>query len=153
MGALVEAQRIDLFRVEHHPGSNRRDVSQLAWWMTFGMPQPAALDPNRRLPLQWFPWSLGNIHSDHHVFVSNAGALPLEPSGRLRLRDLGVESALYLPLFYEAAQVGGLCAGWAVERSEWDSEQAFRLWEWGVTILVPPPSWGSWAASPRGAAV
>lgn len=146
---LITAQRVELFQITAGLRGSRTNATMIAWWRAHDMPDARSVDDQTVLSTSWFPWSLGNIPSDREVFIRNAGPLPTDPTCRQRLRDLGIESALYLPLHYSDELIGALCCGWREERSGWDREHLEKLQEWGTTVLSPPPTWGSWMANER----
>jgi hypothetical protein len=102
------------------------EVRLAAWWAAFGhdVGVPGETEP---MPIDWFPWTLGNIRNARHVFVRNAGPLPLRPGGPHRISDIGMGSSLYLPVQDGLGVVGGLCAYWVAERAAWPSEAVDHL--------------------------
>ena len=120
IAAAVEAQRAEIYA--------RTDdaVRLVGWWAAFGH-EVVPPDADRPVDPDWFPWTLGNIRQANHVFVRNAGPLPLRPDHEHRIRDLGMGSALYLPVQDGLGCVGALCVYWVVERDSWPSEHAARL--------------------------
>ena len=120
IAAAVEAQRAELY-------TRSDDVVRLTgWWAALGH-EVAPPGADRPMDPEWFPWTLGNIRRANHVFVRNAGPLPLRPDHEHRIRHLGMGSALYLPLQDGLGCVGALCVYWAEERDGWPSELAEHL--------------------------
>ena len=128
IGVLVGGQRTELF-VRRGDGMELRVA-----WSAPG--HESATDPwTDPIPFSWFPWSLGNIRPANHVFVRNAAALPLQPTGDSRVQDLGMGSCLHLPLHEGIEAIGAVCVYWVDERDDWPDEQAGRLAELGRTAL------------------
>lgn len=104
------AQRLELYRFE-------RDAALIE--ASAGM---AGYPTDPRVPLTWFPWSLGNIRSEEYVFIRNAGVLPTGPGSPLTLDDLGLVSALHVPVVDEIGRpVGAIAAYWCEECESWDT--------------------------------
>lgn len=120
MGVLVGAQRVELF-------VSRPEGMQLAgWWAALGF-EITPPSSGRALPHRWFPWSLGNLRPQNHVFVRNAADLPLRPRGRTSIGDLGMGSCLHLPLHDGVELIGAVCAYWCEARDDWPSRHAPQL--------------------------
>jgi hypothetical protein len=120
IAAAVEAQRAEIY--------TRTDdaVRLVGWWAALG--HDVELPTGERpMDPDWFPWTLGNIRRAHHVFVRNAGPLPLRPDHAHRIRDLGMGSALYLPVEDGLGCIAALCLYWAIERDDWPSDLASHL--------------------------
>ncbi len=117
---VVEADRAELYEIDGNQAHLR------CWWAAPGHlvvdPEPAG-----ELPATWFPWSLGNLRRANHVFVQNAGPLPLNPERPDSIADLVMASALYVPLHDGPEVVGGLCLYWANERASWPMSRLGRL--------------------------
>ncbi len=121
IGVSIGAQRTELYRHEHDR------AALVGWWAALGY--EVAPPSTRAVPLNWFPWTLGNIRQAHHVFVRNAGPLPVTPDSSARIRNLRMGSSLYLPVDDRGQAVGAVCAYWATERDDWDAAQAESLAE------------------------
>ncbi len=120
IAAAVGAQRAEIY-------ARTDDAVRLTgWWAAFGH-EVAPPGADRPVDPDWFPWTLGNIRQARHVFVRNAGPLPLRPDHAHRIRDLGMGSALYLPVQDGIGCIGALCVYWVLERDEWPSDQAAHL--------------------------
>jgi hypothetical protein len=120
IGVAIGAQRTELYQ-------HRSDRAELVgWWASLGfeVPPPAASEP---IPLNWFPWTLGNIRQAHHVFVRNAGPLRLRPGSSDRIETLRMGSSLHLPVTVRGVALGAVCAYWANERDDWPAEQSEAL--------------------------
>lgn len=120
IGVAIGAQRTELYQ-------HSADLTELVgWWAALGfeVPPPAASEP---IPLSWFPWTLGNIRQARHVFVRNAGPLPLRPQSPDRIHSLRMGSSLHLPVTVRGVAVGAVCAYWAQEREDWPAEQSGNL--------------------------
>lgn len=133
IGARLGAQRVELYRVIDD------EAERLAAWQA-PVGEPGEAVP-MRLAISWFPWSLGNVRAAEHLFVRNAGELPLHPDGSAQLRDLGMGSALHLPLRRAGALVGAVCAYWRNERDAWDCDAARPVDELALDLLsrTAPP--------------
>jgi hypothetical protein len=129
IATAVEGQRAEIYCRDD------RSVRLAAWWAALGH-EVAPTAPNLPLPADWFPWTLGNIQHAQHVFVRNAGPLPLRPNGPQRIRDLGMGSSLYLPVHDGLGTIGSVCVYWAEERTSWRSEEADRLAELARNCLL-----------------
>jgi hypothetical protein len=120
MGVLIDAQRVELFIA--------RPTGMLlaGWWAALGheVAPPAS---GRPLPHRWFPWSLGNLRPQNHVFVRNAAELPIRPSSRMTVGDLGMGSCLHLPLHDRVELIGAVWAFWEEARDDWPSERSPQL--------------------------
>jgi GAF domain-containing protein len=128
VGVAVGAQRTELYQ-------HLDDRAELVgWWAALGfeVPPPSEAAP---IPLNWFPWTLGNIRQAHHVFVRNAGPLPLCPGSADRIRDLRMGSSLHLPITASGTALGAICAYWSHERDDWDADQAETLAQLGRDLL------------------
>jgi hypothetical protein len=128
IGVAVGAQRTELYR------HSTDGAVLIGWWAALGfeVPPPGSAVA---IPLNWFPWTLGNIRQAHHVFVRNAGPLPLCPGSSERIRDLRLGSSLHLPITAHGVGLGAVCAYWASERDDWPSVQAEGLAEIGRNLL------------------
>lgn len=71
-------------------------------------------------PARWFPWGLGAVRAEQSLFVRDAATLPAGPDGDVRLGDLGVRSAAWLPMREHGRTVGSLTLCWATPRRGWD---------------------------------
>ncbi len=135
IGTRLGAQRVDVFAAV-----DRRVARLHRRWIALGHgsaafgTSPGDLAPT--LPLWWFPWSLGNIRPEEYVFVRNAGPLPLEPGGGARIADLGMSSALHLPVTTGGVLIGAVCAYWAEERSSWTSSDRSDVCGWAAASLT-----------------
>lgn len=123
----LDAQRIELyeFRNDHAVLTGR--------WTAFEMPIDAS-EPER-LPLDWFPWSLGSVRPSEYLFVRNAGPLPVTVCRGLCITDLAVGSALMVPLIERARTIGALCVYWRDERQSWPSSERGPVLEWALDAL------------------
>jgi GAF domain-containing protein len=125
IGVTLDAQMVELFSRQ----GGRRDADGMVlvgWWAALGheLAPPAA----EALSLEWFPWSLGNIRPARHVFVRNAGSLPIRPGLEVTVADLGMGSALHVPIRHDIARViGAVCVYWASERDEWPASECDRV--------------------------
>ena len=129
IGTAVGAQRAEIY------ARSDDSVRLTSWWAALGH-EVEPPDAQRPVDPDWFPWTLGNIRQARHVFVRNAGPLPLRPDHEHRIRDLGMGSALYLPVLDGIGCVGALCVYWVLERDEWPSEQAGHLTELARDVLL-----------------
>jgi hypothetical protein len=131
IAAAVEAQRAEIY-------TRSGDAVRLTgWWAALGH-EVEPPDADRPVDPEWFPWTLGNIRQARHVFVRNAGPLPLRPDHEHRIRDLGMGSALYLPVLDGLGCIGAVCVYWVLERDTWPSEQAGRLTDLARDTLLAP---------------
>lgn len=121
IGVALEAQRVELYEAHDvHDEAGGTAVLRRRW----SAPGATACDTPDRLPLLWFPWSLGNVRPEEYLFVRNAGSLPAGPDSRVTLAEVGMRSVLHLPVVNTARLlVGGVCAYWSVERSGWASDR------------------------------
>lgn len=71
-------------------------------------------------PARWFPWGLGAVRAEQSLFVRDAATLPAGPDRDVRLGDLGVRSAAWLPVREHGRTVGSLTLCWASPRRGWD---------------------------------
>jgi hypothetical protein len=131
IGAALEAQRVELFERHHRDGGGVMEL--VGWWAAMGQDEDAV--SRQPIPTSWFPWSLGNIRPASHVFVRNAAPLPFHPWSTVRLRDVGIGSALHLPLRHELTVDGAICAYWADERDNWPTDAYDRVFELGRDLL------------------
>ena len=129
MAVAVGAQRAEVYRRDD------RGVRLAGSWVALGH-EAEARGAGQLMPVDWFPWTLGNIQHARHVFVQNAGPLPVRPDGADRIGDLGMGSSLYLPIHDGLGCIGAVCLYWADERLDWPSDQADRLCELARTFLL-----------------
>lgn len=128
IGVAVGAQRTELYL-------HRGDGAELVgWWAALGCEVPPP-SPQRAIPLAWFPWTLGNIRQATHVFVRNAGPLPLRPDSSWRIRDLRMGSSVHLPITESGLLIGAVCGYWADERDDWPAEQAESIGDLARDLL------------------
>lgn len=114
IGTRLDAQRVEIYRFVDGTAAHL-----VARWSPGVPPRSTAGAP--RLPLVWFPWSLGNIRPEEYVFIRNAGALPVSPSDDRTIADLGMSSVVMMPVVNRPGNpVGAVCAYWSDERSSWD---------------------------------
>jgi GAF domain-containing protein len=71
-------------------------------------------------PARWYPWGLGAVRTEQSLFVRDAATLPAGPEGDVRLGDLGVHSAAWLPVREHGRTIGSLTLCWASPRRGWD---------------------------------
>jgi hypothetical protein len=116
IGVMLDAQRTELFR---HVSAG---MDLTGWWAAQGF-EIDAFEDTPPMPTSWFPWSLGNIRPMSHVFVCNAGPLSLRPASSARVRDIGMGSALHLPLHNGTEVIGAVCVYWADEQDDWRIER------------------------------
>ena len=113
IGSRLEAQRVELFSIIAN-----RSATLVHHWSAPGFvderPEPGELE----VPLEWFPWSLGNVRPAEYMFVRNAGSLPSTTTGS-SISQLGMSSVLHLPLTFGSSWLGALCVYWSDERSLW----------------------------------
>ena len=133
IGSALEAQRVELYRRGTEDAASVMEL--IGWWAALGHDSDPVGD-DQPIPATWFPWSLGNIRPASHVFVRNAAPLPFHPWSTVRLRDLGMGSALHLPLRHELTVDGALCAYWADERENWPSDSFDQIFELGRDLLA-----------------
>ena len=133
IGASIGAQRAELYQREDD------HVRLVGWWAAL---HHLVVPPNLSavVPSDWFPWTLGNIQRAGHVFVRNAATLPLRPgAATITIGELGMGSALYLPLHDGIVPIGAVCAYWAQERDDWDATSVEHLADLGREALMPRP--------------
>ena len=128
IGVAIGAQRTELY--QHTTGG----AELVGWWAALGfeVPPPSATGA---IPLNWFPWTLGNIRQAHNVFVRNAGPLPLCPGSPERIRNLRMGSSLHLPITDHGVALGAVCAYWSTERDDWSADQTESLAELARRLL------------------
>lgn len=128
------AQRVELFSITH---SGRASLD--AWWSSVDVeqtqPESEVQTGTVLIPLEWFPWSIGNIRASEYVFVRNAGPLPRRPGSAQTLADVGMRSALHLPLAGDADLVGAICVYWSDERPDWPSVEGDGVRSSGLAAL------------------
>jgi hypothetical protein len=88
------------------------------------------------VPSTWFPWGLGTLNPDRFLLVERAAALPVAPGSPFRLGDLGVASAMLLPLREQERPSGGLVVLWREPRLAWDDERGRLLRTLGRFLLA-----------------
>ena len=132
IGAALEAQRVELFQRVHQDAGGV--MALVGWWAALGHDDDPVSD--QAIPTSWFPWSLGNIRPASHVFVRNAAPLPFHPWSTMRLRDVGMGSALHLPLREDLTVDGALCVYWSEERDNWPTEAYERVFDLGRNLLT-----------------
>ena len=125
----LDAQRVELFTFDEHTA---RVVSR---WTALGM--PIDVTEMQRVPLDWFPWSLGSVRPAEYLFVRNAGSLPMTTPPRLVGGDLSIGAALMVPLIETATPVGALCVYWRDERQSWESSDRDLVADWAHQALLP----------------
>lgn len=125
----LEAQRIELFTFDEH------SARVCGRWTALGMPIDVA--EMQRIPLDWFPWSLGSVRPEEYLFVRNAGLLPMTTPPRLVGADLSIGAALMVPLVAASTTAGALCVYWRDERQSWDSSERERVVDWAFQALLP----------------
>lgn len=81
-----------------------------------------AADVDAAAPADWLPWGLGGLRTKHFLFVRDARALPIRRQGDVRLADLGVHSAAWLPVCDHGRMIGSLTLCWAAPRDQWDDD-------------------------------
>ncbi len=113
IGVALKAHRVELHR------RSSTEVDLVGWWSARGhvgrpVPVPA------RQSVAWFPWNLANIRPEEHLFVRNAELLPLDADNVTHVGDLGMRSAMFVPLVVVAGDeaVGGISAYWATPKLE-----------------------------------
>ena len=128
VAARLDAQIVELYAIRD--GSA---VDPIARWTAPGVTTPAS----ESVALTWFPWSLGNVRPQHYLFVRNAGALPSRPEHGGTIGELGISSALHLPIQSRpSATIGAVCAYWVDERSSWDDDERDAVCSWALDVLV-----------------
>ena len=134
IGVLLESQRVELFR------RSDDEYSLIGWWTALG--HGAEVDPVAPYPVQvsWFPWSLGHVRPTESLFVRNGGSQPTRPGGGRRMRNLGMGSAVCLPLADCPGDVGpalgAVCAYWATERPDWPADRGEAARDLGRDALL-----------------
>ncbi len=128
VAARLDAQIVELYAIRD--GSA---VDPIAWWTAPGVTAPIS----GSVALTWFPWSLGNVRPQHYLFVRNAGALPSRPEHGGTIGELGISSALHVPIQSNpATTIGALCAYWVDERLSWEEEERDVVCSWALDVLV-----------------
>lgn len=126
------AARLDAEIVELYAVRDGSEVDPVARWTVPGVTTPGS----GSVALAWFPWSLGNIRPQHYLFVRNAGALPLRPDDGWAIGDLGINSALHLPIQARpTTTIGAVCAYWVDERSSWEEAERDVVCSWALDVL------------------
>ncbi|NLA36399.1 MAG: GAF domain-containing protein [Actinobacteria bacterium] len=129
IGDRLDAQRVELFAFDD-------DTAQLLGrWTALGM--PIDVEELQRIPLDWFPWSLGSVRPAEYLFVRNAGLLPMTTPPRIVGADLAIEAALMIPLVGGSATTGALCVYWRDERQSWESSARELVLDWARRALLP----------------
>lgn len=131
VGVAVSAQIVELYSIP----PDTENATLVANWSSFEHPLDAVSDADRSVPLDWFPWSLGNVRPDEYFFVKNAETLPLSSSGDGTVSDRGMASVLHVPLTINQTVRGGLCVYWADERDSWNTPALHQLCEWSARAL------------------
>lgn len=93
-------------------------------------------------PRAWFPWGLGSVSPDRYLLVDHATVLPVAPGSPHRLGDLGVTSALHLPLREQERAIGALVVLWREPRLAWDDDRGRLLRTLGRFLLAQVPGGG-----------
>ncbi|MFN8049903.1 MAG: hypothetical protein U0Q22_00510 [Acidimicrobiales bacterium] len=142
IGGRLDAQRVELFEITVDGARLTRRWTALS--------HPAAeFDAGdgadeHEVPLGWFPWSLGNIRPSKYMFIRNAGALAVAHDSSTTIGDLGLTSALHLPVLglapgicaaatlSSAPVIGAVCAYWSDERASWSSDDRELLCSWAL---------------------
>lgn len=134
IGLRLDAQRVELFSI-----TRSGNASLDAWWSSVEVeqtqPESEVQAGTVLIPLDWFPWSIGNIRASEYVFVRNAGPLARRPGVAQTLADVGMCSALHLPLAGDADMVGAICVYWSEGRSDWSSTEGDDVRSLGVAAL------------------
>ena len=84
--------------------------------------------------LDWFPWDLRNVRTRRYVFVPEATDLRASPT--TRLGDLGVRSAIHLPLKAPDSREGALHLLWKEPKDRWDDTWGAQLRALGSFVLL-----------------
>lgn len=87
-------------------------------------------------PRAWFPWGLGMVNPDRYLLVDHAAELPVAPGSPHRLGDLGVCSALLLPLREQSTVTGAIVVLWREPRLAWDDDRGCLLRNLGRFLLA-----------------
>lgn len=90
-------------------------------------------------PRAWFPWGLGTVNPDRYLLVDRAAELQVAPGSPHRLGDLGVSSALLLPLREQGLVSGAIVVMWREPRLAWDDERGRLLRSLGRFLLAQSP--------------
>lgn len=131
IGHRLAAQRVEIFSLV----GDADTATLVGAWSAFAC---KTVTPPTRVPLTWFPWSLGNVRAREYLFVCNAGSLPYGPSGSTTVSDLGMASVLHLPVSIDAPRgrvTGAACAYWSSERVDWPSESRELVCSWAAEVL------------------
>lgn len=87
------------------------------------------------IPVEWLPWGLAPVSPQRFLLVDDATRLPVDPSGRVRLGELGIRSCAYLPLRERSTLVGALHLFWREPRLAWDDDRGRLLRNLGRFLL------------------
>jgi hypothetical protein len=128
-GVMLGGQRTELYR------QAEGTVELVGWWTALGF-ETEAVDEWPASPGDWFPWSLGTARPESHMFVRNAGPLPMWPGADITVSDLGMGSAVHLPIHHRMEPLGAVCVYWASERDDWPSDLYDRVVEIGRDTLL-----------------
>lgn len=131
IGHRLGAQRVEIFTLV----GDATTATLVSAWSAFDC---KTVTPPTRVPLTWFPWSLGNIRPREYLFVRNAGSLPYGPDGAITVAELGMASVLHLPVATggDRRVAGAACAYWSSERSDWPSEARELVCSWAAEVLA-----------------
>lgn len=107
----------------------RRDVVVPVRRRPGGTPSPVA-----PVPADWFPWGLAPLQPDRYLMVPDARALQVRPGGAT-LGEMGLHSALVLPLRDRAGGGGSLLLHWRSPHLVWDDDRGRLLRTLGRFLL------------------
>lgn len=123
VGVALQCERVELLRITDN------DTARLdAWWASLEHPSPAIPPTTDEIPLNWFPWDLGNVFSVQYMFVRNAEALYLHPADELRVGDMGFSSVIHIALNDGGTARGALCCYWRQE------QRRPGTWSWSGVV-------------------
>lgn len=74
-------------------------------------------------PMTWFPWGLAPVNPRRFLLIADARALRFASSGRSTFEDLGIRSAMHMPLVERGQPIGALQLHWKAPRLAWDDER------------------------------
>lgn len=130
IGGRLGAQRVEIFAFDESASATLVQA-----WSALGF---KTVTPPTRVPLAWFPWSLGNVRPREYLFVRNAGSLPYGPDTGMTMAELGMASVLHLPVSTSGADgrvLGAACAYWSSEREDWSPDDRELVCSWAAEVL------------------
>jgi PAS domain S-box-containing protein len=117
VGTLSGADRSYVFQIDEETET----VSNTHEWVADGVePQ---IDTLQNLPLDTFPWWMGQLENAENVTIPDVSALPAEAEElREILAEQGIQSLIAVPMITEDELVGFIGFDWVKRKDSWSKE-------------------------------